>query len=119
MIDTDTQAKAPPAWMERAPLDRAHVTTALDRMAAARVREASSTTDKDVREGLLHSAGIIARAALAVSTGHNNDALMEPLTDYANARLGCARTTTEPAARASYMDEAHAFREAVRYLDPR
>jgi hypothetical protein len=112
----DTKAKAPPAWMKREPLSREHTSNALERFAAKRLREGNAHPDRDVREAALHSAGLLARAAKTVLGGEPDWRLTGHLTNVAEAQLACARTTTEPASRATYMDEAHACREAVRHL---
>jgi hypothetical protein len=115
---TDTTTpKAPPAWTLRPPMAPAAVAGELEAYAHRRRDAASREIDADVRAGLLASA-----AHMEAAASYARDPRMVPLeltermADYASARYGCAKATTEPSLRARYMDEAHTFREAVRHL---
>lgn len=117
MTDTLAAPKAPPAWMKRDPLSRDTVANALERMASERRNIAASCGDKDVRAGLEDSARAMAAAANTLRTGQPMPSgTLGQLEGMGEARLACARTTTEPTNRATYMDGAHIFREAVRHL---
>jgi hypothetical protein len=117
MTDTDTTTKAPPAWMQREPMAREAVATALDICSRERDAQAAQHRDVDVKQGLRTSALAMRLACDALRGQHPpTETLIATMADYGAARLSCARAATSPTVRSRYMDEAHTFREAVRHL---
>lgn len=118
MTDTDTmnKPKAPPAWMQRDPMTRHETANRLAMLARGAAEAADVTADRDVADGLRERSRTIAEAAVAITDRRSWPLTVERMQRYADARLACARTTTEAAIRAGYMDDAHTFREAVRHL---
>lgn len=122
MTEAATATKAPPAWMKRNPLERPIVAATLNRMAELLLADSKSSDDNDVAAGLAYQAGILARVAGALERRPAvpmHEATVQALGHIHAARLNCARATTAPEIRARYMDEAHALREAMRYLAER
>lgn len=116
MTDTDTKAKAPPTWMKRDPLSAMEAATVMNRLAGLREHEAALTSDPDVRAGLRWAVHTLTEARDALNGGRCTGGLIERLEYRGRDALACASATTEPTARTAYMDDAHAYREAVRHL---
>jgi hypothetical protein len=109
--------KAPPAWMKREPLSRMEAASHMNRIAGLRADEAARAADPDVRAGLQRAVFTLTEARDVLDgAGLAKPGLIERLQQRADDYLACARTVTEPDCRAKFMDDAHAYREAVRHL---
>lgn len=109
--------RKPPLWLKRDPMTRTAVIEQLTAWADGNTRLANNTADPDIKAGLLEQA--ITQAAVASLLREPRPIaprVLDRLEQLRDARLGCARATTETNARATYVDAWHTYSEALRFI---